>query len=101
MHGLVPVLGVVVVCFVVYKSYLGSLWDAGWTYGRSVQLAVVIWLVAGVAWTLYLRARRPQVFSPSLDISEEPPEPDDLSAPPRAATTAGVLVQPRADEAGE
>jgi amino acid transporter len=101
MHGLVPVLGVAVVCFVVYKSYLGSLWSAGWTYGRSVQLAVVIWLVAGLGWTLFLRARRPQVFSASIDSSEEPPEPDDLSAPPRAATTDGVLVQPRSDGADE
>lgn len=59
MHAVVPAVGIVVVCFVVYKSYLGSLWDAGWTYGRSVQLAVLCWLVLGVGWVLYVRAKNP------------------------------------------
>jgi amino acid transporter len=93
MHGVVPAVGIAVVCFVIYKSYLGSLWNAGWTYGRSVQLAVVIWLIAGLGWTLYLRVKRPEVFSPSIDALEEPADPDDLSAPPKIATGQGALIE--------
>jgi amino acid transporter len=59
MHAVVPVVGIAVVCFVIYKSYLASLWNAGWTYGRSVQLAVVIWLLLGVAWMFYVRRSNP------------------------------------------
>lgn len=68
MHGVVPALGVVVVCFVIEKSYLLSLWKAGWTYGRSVQLAVVIWLALGACWVFYLRKTQPNVFDPELDV---------------------------------
>lgn len=59
MHAVVPVIGIAVVCFVIYKSYLASLWNAGWTYGRSVQLAVVIWLLLGVVWMFYVRRTNP------------------------------------------
>jgi amino acid transporter len=62
MHGIVPVVGIVVVCFVIYKSYLGSLWGAGWTFGRSVQIAVVIWLLLGACWVLYVRRATPEVM---------------------------------------
>jgi amino acid transporter len=62
MHAIVPAFGIAVVCFVIYKSYLGSLWDAGWTYGRSVQLAVVIWLLLGVVWMQYIRRSAPEAL---------------------------------------
>jgi amino acid transporter len=62
-HAVVPVFGIIVVCFVIYKSYLGSLWDAGWTYGRSVQLAVVIWLLLGVCWMAYVRRSNPNALA--------------------------------------
>jgi len=62
LHAVVPVVGIAVVCFVIGKSYLGSLWDAGWTYGQSVQLAVVVWLVLGAVWVAYLHSTRPEAF---------------------------------------
>ena len=34
LNGVVPVFGVAVVCYILYESYLASLWNAGWTYGR-------------------------------------------------------------------
>jgi hypothetical protein len=51
------------VLYILYKSYFASLWDAGWTYGRSVQLAVAIWLLLGIAWIMILRRRTPQLFT--------------------------------------
>lgn len=62
LHGVVPSLGIVVVLFVIWSSYLGSLSAAGWTYGISVQLAVVIWVVLGFVWLAVLRRRRPEVL---------------------------------------
>jgi amino acid transporter len=73
LNGVVPVIGIVVVVYILYKSYFASLWDAGWTYGRSVQIAVAIWLVLGVAWTLILRRRTPQLFTRRSQVFEDEP----------------------------
>jgi amino acid transporter len=62
LNGVVPVVGIGIVLYILYQSYFASLWDAGWTYGRSVQIAVVVWLVLGIAWTALLRRRSPQLF---------------------------------------
>jgi amino acid transporter len=72
MHGVVPVIGILVVGFVIEKSYLVSLWQSGWTYGGSVQVAVVTWLVLGVAWLVYLRSRHPEVLGESMDTELAP-----------------------------
>jgi amino acid transporter len=74
LNGIVPVIGIVVVVYILYKSYFASLWDAGWTYGRSVQIAVVAWLVLGAAWTLILRRRKPQLFTRRSQVFEETAE---------------------------
>jgi amino acid transporter len=79
MNGIVPVLGMVVVCYVLYSSYLGSLWDAGWAYGQSVQLGVALWLIAGVGWVGYLKARRPEVFEKSTGTAAFDAAEPDLS----------------------
>lgn len=49
--------------FLGLLTYFASLWDAGWTYSRSVQLAVAIWLLLGIAWIMVLRRRSPQLFT--------------------------------------
>jgi amino acid transporter len=71
LNGVVPVFGIAVVCYILYESYLASLWNAGWTYGRSVQLAVVLWLIAGLAWTISLKRRKPGLFEHSSEVFEE------------------------------
>jgi amino acid transporter len=73
MNGIVPVIGILVVGFVVEKSYLVSLWQSGWTYGGSVQVAVVAWLVLGGLWLLYLRAKQPHVLDDSADAESVVP----------------------------
>jgi len=75
LNGIVPVIGIIVVVYILYKSYFASLWDAGWTYGRSVQLAVIVWLVLGIIWTAVLRRRSPQLFTRRSQVFEEVEDP--------------------------
>lgn len=75
MNGIVPVVGILVVAFVVDRSYLVSLWQSGWTYGGSVQVAVMVWLVLGGGWLLYLRARHPEVLDESAEVELSPTVP--------------------------
>jgi amino acid transporter len=74
MNGVAPVLGLIVVVYVLWESYLGSLWNAGWAYGRSVQLSIVIWLLLGVAWVVYLKRKKSHVFV-------KPSERDSIPSP--------------------
>jgi putrescine importer len=71
LNGVIPVLGIAIVLYILYKSYFASLWDAGWTYGRSVQVAVVLWLLLGLAWTTFLRKRSPQLFTRRSQVFDE------------------------------
>jgi amino acid transporter len=73
LNGIVPVIGIAVVLYILYKSYFASLWDAGWTYGRSVQIAVIAWLLLGIAWTAVLRRRSPQLFKRRSQVFETVP----------------------------
>jgi amino acid transporter len=75
LNGVVPVFGIAVVCYILYESYFASLWNAGWVYGRSVQLAVVLWLIAGLAWTISLKRRKPGLFEHSSEVFEDNEEP--------------------------
>jgi amino acid transporter len=71
-NGLLPVIGLVVCCYLLYKSFGMSLWSAGWTYGKSVQLAVVAWLVLGVAAALIRSRRRTTLQAvPESDVALE------------------------------
>jgi amino acid transporter len=80
MNGIIPVLGIIVVLFVIDRSYLASLWSAGWTYGGSVQVAVLVWLALGGAWLIYLKKKRPEVFDRTHEILPEAPEAVDNQA---------------------
>ena len=71
LNGAVPIVGMLVVVYILWNSYGVSLWNAGWEYGRSVQLAVVIWLVLGLIWTLALRQRKPYLFRRRSQVFDE------------------------------
>jgi amino acid transporter len=71
LNGVVPVFGIIVVLYILYNSYLVSLWAAGWAYGQSVQLAVVIWLLLGIGWTLWQRSRNPALFRKKVEVFDE------------------------------
>jgi hypothetical protein len=70
----------VVVLYIIYNSYLASLWNAGWTYGQSVQLAVVIWLLAGLVWIAWQRRRNPALFRKKVAVFGESADADVATA---------------------
>jgi amino acid transporter len=70
LNGVVPLIGIIVVLYILYNSYLVSLWAAGWAYGQSVQLAVVLWLLLGIGWTLWQRNRNPALFRKKVEVFE-------------------------------
>jgi amino acid transporter len=70
LNGVVPAIGIIVVLYILYNSYLVSLWMAGWAYGQSVQLAVVLWLLLGIGWTLWQRSRNPALFRKKVEVFE-------------------------------
>ncbi len=71
LNLLVPVFGMLVVLYILYNSFLVSLWQAGWAYGQSVQLAVAIWLALGIGWTLWQRQRNPALFRRKSQVFED------------------------------
>ncbi|MFL5703800.1 MAG: APC family permease [Ktedonobacteraceae bacterium] len=77
LNGVVPAFGMLIVLYILYNSYLASLWAAGWAYGQSVQLAVVIWLLLGIVWTLWQRNRNPSLFHKKVEVFEDSLEPPD------------------------
>src|SRR5258708_10785274 len=77
LSGVVAAFGMLIVLYILYNSYLASLWAAGWAYGQSVQLAVVIWLLLGIVWTLWQRSRNPSLFHKKVEVFEESLEPPD------------------------
>ena len=55
---LVPVIGVVVSLAVLYKSFIQSLWDAGWvTIGRGIVVFALAWTVLSFVFAFIVRNR--------------------------------------------
>ena len=68
-HVVTPVLGVIFCAAVLYKSFLQSLWNAGWvTIGRGIIVFVVVWSLLGV---IYAFAVRNRATLPSFEGDDE------------------------------
>jgi amino acid transporter len=58
LHGLVPVLGVVIDGYILYQGFFKSLEGAPFKTGGSIVLFSLVWSVVGVAWVLWWRSKR-------------------------------------------
>ena len=55
-HVVTPVLGIVFCLAVLYKSFVQSLWNAGWvTIGRGILVFAVVWSVIGAVYAYAVR----------------------------------------------
>ena len=61
-NGIIPAIGVVVIVYVLYRSFFTSLWGAGFALGQSVVLFALFWTAVGAAYAFYLARSRPDVL---------------------------------------
>lgn len=55
-HLITPILGILFCLAVLYKSFVQSLWDAGWvTIGRGILVFAVLWSLLGVVYAYRVR----------------------------------------------
>lgn len=55
-HVITPVLGIAFCLAVLYKSFVQSLWNAGWvTIGRGIIVFAVVWSLVGVVYAYRVR----------------------------------------------
>lgn len=74
LNGVVPVIGIAVLVYALYKSFFTSLWGAGFGLGQSVVLFAVFWSLIGIGYAFYLSRNRPDVLAAQSVMLEEQPE---------------------------
>jgi amino acid transporter len=76
LNGLVPVIGIGIDAYLIYKSFFVSLWDAGFKTGRSVVLFSLALVAVSILYVLYLKITNPQrLTGSSIDHITTEPEP--------------------------
>jgi hypothetical protein len=73
-NAVVPAIGLVVICYALYKSFFKGLWSAGFAHGQSIVLFALAWSLIGAAYIAWLRRSRPEALQEG-----------ERSAPPLAA----------------
>ncbi|MDB5083648.1 MAG: family permease, partial [Bacilli bacterium] len=64
-NGVIPVIGIVILAYVLYQAFFVSLWGAGFALGKSVVLACVIFALVGIVYVSVLGKTRPELFRKS------------------------------------
>ena len=62
LNLVVPVIGIGLDLYVLWQSFFVALWDGPFGTGRSVVVFAVAWCLVALAYVVWLRARRPEVF---------------------------------------
>jgi amino acid transporter len=55
----VPVIGLAVIVYALYKSFFKGLWAGDFAHGKSIVLFALAWSVIGALYVLWLRRSRP------------------------------------------
>ena len=76
LNGVVPVIGIGIDAYLIYKSFFVSLWDAGMKTGRSVVIFSLALVVVSILYVLYLKLTSPDRLTGStIDHLTTEPEP--------------------------
>jgi amino acid transporter len=67
LNGVIPVVGVAVGIYLLYKSFFVSLWGNGWQMGQSIVVVSLVLLVLTVVYTAILYTTRPALFAPNAE----------------------------------
>jgi amino acid transporter len=69
MNVVVPVAGIAIDGYLIYKSFFVSLWDIGWRTGRSVILVSMILVLLALVLVVFVRvARRSRLQQPAFEV---------------------------------
>ncbi len=82
-HLVTPAVGIVFCLAVLYKSFVQSLWNAGWvTIGRGIIVFAVVWSVAGAVYAYRVRnsAMLPTFEGDDEDLDGRPIQDHQISA---------------------
>src|SRR5579859_610082 len=60
LNGLVPVVGIGLDAYLIYKSFFQALWSAGFQTGQSIILVSMILVVLGIGYVAYLKVSAAQ-----------------------------------------
>lgn len=73
LNGLVPVLGVLITLYLLYKAFFQAYWGAGFQMGNSIVIFPVIWAIIGLAWVAWKLSRRgTQPSAPAAEATTQP-----------------------------
>ncbi len=71
LNGVVPVAGIGLDGYLIYKSFFQSLWSAGFRTGQSVILVSMILVALGIAYVVYLRLSAPHRLQQQVTAFED------------------------------
>ena len=71
LNGLVPVVGIGLDAYLIYKSFFQALWSAGFRSGQSIILVSMILVVLGIAYVIYLRVSAAQRLAEPVTAFED------------------------------
>jgi hypothetical protein len=60
LNGVVPVVGIGLDAYLIYKSFFQALWSAGFETGQSIILVSMILVVLGIGYVAYLKVSAAQ-----------------------------------------
>jgi amino acid transporter len=61
-NAAIPVFGLAVIAYALYRSFFVGLWGAGFAKGQSIVIFALAWAVLGVIYVMVMRRTRPEAF---------------------------------------
>jgi amino acid transporter len=84
LNGLVPVVGIGIDGYLIYRSFFKALWNNGWRLGRSIVVFSLVLVALAVLHALYLKLMKPERLEKEPFVRDES---TDEGLPEPAATT--------------
>lgn len=72
LNGVVPVAGIGLDAYLIYKSFFRSLWSLGFRDGQSIILLSLILVALGIAYVAFLRVRAPRALEGEIEVMSVP-----------------------------
>jgi amino acid transporter len=92
-NGVVPVFGMAVLVYALYKAFFVALWGSGFALGRSVIYFAVGWAVVGALYTWRLSKKRPGIFTADSFVLADSPA-TDAGRPATSLATPDPVPEP-------